>query len=151
MTSNLGSEHLVHLSNSPGVWAATREKVMQVVRRYFRPEFVNRLDDIVLFRRLGFGELHDIIDIIIAGVNERLKAHDIRLEITDEVKNFVLDSAFDAEMGARPLRRWVEKHITTEVSRMILSQQLPPNSTVKVSVNSGQGKLAFSVKRSSSS
>ncbi|RNF02406.1 101 kDa heat shock protein [Trypanosoma conorhini] len=151
MTSNLGSEHLAHVGTSPKAWEATQEKVMQVVRSYFRPEFINRLDDIVLFRRLGFGELHDIIDLIIAEVNERLKKQDFVLEITDEAKNFVLENAFDAEMGARPLRRWVEKHITTEVSRMIVAQQLPPNSTVKVSVNGSQGKLAFMVKRSSSS
>ncbi|PBJ77851.1 ATP-dependent Clp protease subunit, heat shock [Trypanosoma cruzi cruzi] len=148
MTSNLGSEHLVHVGNSPKGLEATREKVWQVVRSYFRPEFLNRLDDIVLFRRLGFGELHEIIDLIVAEVNGRLRSQDILLEVTDEAKNFVLENAFDAEMGARPLRRWVEKYITTEVSRMILAQQLPPNSTVRVLLDGSQGKLAFSVKRS---
>ncbi|KAH9588976.1 ATPase [Trypanosoma melophagium] len=147
MTSNLGSEHLIHMGSSPTAYELTRDKVMNVVRSYFRPEFINRLDDIILFRKLGFEELHGIVDLIMNEVNERLKSQNLTVVLSDEAKSFVLENAFDADMGARPLRRWVQKNIITEVSRMILSEKLPPNSTVRVSVNNQQKKLMFSVKR----
>ncbi|ORC87286.1 putative ATP-dependent Clp protease subunit [Trypanosoma theileri] len=151
MTSNLGSEHLVNMGSSPTAYELTRDKVMHVVKNYFRPEFINRLDDIILFRKLGFEELHGIIDLIINEVNERLKSQNLTVVLSDEAKSFVLENAFDADMGARPLRRWVQKNIITEVSRMILSEKLPPNSTVRVSVNNQQKKLMFGVKRAAPS
>ncbi|KEG07750.1 putative ATP-dependent Clp protease subunit [Trypanosoma grayi] len=147
MTSNLGSEHLMHMGNSPRTYEATQEKVMQAVRSYFRPEFLNRLDDIVLFRKLGFEELHEIIDLIVGELNVRMQSQNVSVTLSDDAKSFVLDNAFDAEMGARPLRRWVEKHITTEVGRMIVAQQLTPNSTVRVAVSAEKSKLVFTVKR----
>lgn len=147
MTSNLGSQHLHHMGNSPLAYQSVQGKVMEEVKRFFRPEFINRLDDIVLFRPLGFEEMNGIIDLIVAELNGRLKDQFITVTVTDEAKHYVLESAFDAEMGARPLRRWVEKHITTELSRMIISQELPPNSSVKVTLSSSPTRLAFSVKR----
>ena len=150
LTSNLGGEHLLHSGDTPKSWEATRERVMGVVKKFFRPEFLNRLDDIVLFRRLGFGELHEIIDSILAEVNGRLKEQQITVIASDAAKSFILESGFDPDMGARPLRRWVEKHITTELSRMIISETIGPNSTVQVNVNPSNSKLTFSVKRASS-
>ncbi|EPY39792.1 heat shock protein 100 (clp protein) [Angomonas deanei] len=124
---------------------------MQEVKQFFRPEFINRLDDIVLFRSLGMGEMSGIIELIIAELNQRLREQQVRVQLTDEAKQFVLESAFDAEMGARPLRRWVEKHITTEISRLLISQDVPPNSTVRISVPPGSDKITLTVKRGSPS
>lgn len=149
MTSNLGSKHLFGMGDSPESYEVVHAKVMAEVRTFFRPEFINRLDDIILFRSLTRKELEGIIDLIIEEVDGRMKDMAVNVDLTAEAKAFVLEEAFDAEMGARPLRRWVEKHITTEISRMIISEQLPPNSTVRISVNDGN-KLKFSVKRRAS-
>lgn len=148
LTSNLGSELLVKMGSTPESYEETRNNVMRVVRGYFRPEFINRLDDIVLFRKLDMKELYDIVGLMVLELNERLKAQEISVTLSDEAMRFVLDSAYDTEMGARPMRRWVQKHIVTEVSRMILSQQVQPGSTVKVSLNTTSNRLVFAVKRS---
>lgn len=150
MTSNLGAQFLHNMGSSPKAYEAAQAQVMGEVRKFFRPEFINRLDDIILFRSLTQDEMAGIIDLIIEELNGRLKDQSITVTLTDDAKHFILGAAFDAEMGARPLRRWVEKNITTELSRMIISQELAPNSTVRLTVNSTQSKLVFSVKRAAS-
>lgn len=151
MTSNLGSKHLVHMGTSPLAYEAAQQKVMAEVRNFFRPELLNRLDDIILFRSLGFDEMNGILDIIVEELNGRLKDQQLSVKVTDEAKHFVLENAYDAAMGARPLRRWVEKHITTEMSRMIISQSVPPNSIVRIALDATASKLTFSVKRGATS
>ena len=123
---------------------------MGAIRKFFRPEFLNRLDDIVIFRRLGFAELTDIVDLCVAELSERLKPQQISVEASDAAKAFILESGYDPEMGARPLRRWIERNITTELSRMIIAETLPPQSHVVVNVAPGGGKLTFASKRKSS-
>ncbi|KPA80490.1 ATP-dependent Clp protease subunit [Leptomonas pyrrhocoris] len=150
MTSNLGAQFLHNMGASPKAYDAAQQQVMGEVRKFFRPEFINRLDDIILFRSLTQEEMAGIIELIIEELNGRLKDQLISVTLTDEAKYFILQAAFDAEMGARPLRRWVEKNITTELSRMIIAQELPQNSTVKLTLNSTQTKLVFSVKRAAS-
>ncbi|KPI87533.1 ATP-dependent Clp protease subunit [Leptomonas seymouri] len=150
MTSNLGAQHLHNMGSSSKAYETAQQQVMGEVRRFFRPEFINRLDDIILFHSLTQGEMTGIVDLLIEELNGRLKEQLLNVTLTTEAKDFILEAAFDAEMGARPLRRWVEKNITTELSRMIIAQQLPPNSTVKLTVNSTKSKLVFSVKRAAS-
>lgn len=147
LTSNLGAEHLLHAGTTPKSWEATKERVLSTVKQFFRPEFLNRLDDVVLFRKLGFNELHEIVDNILAELNQRLKDQNISVTANDAAKSFILEGGYDPDMGARPLRRWVERHLTTELSRLIISDMLPPQSTVIVTVNSSNTKLAFQVKR----
>jgi len=147
MTSNLGSEHLQNHPDSPTVSENIKNRVMGVVRKFFRPEFLNRLDDIIMFKRLGFAELHGIIDLIIESLNARLAEKRITVTVNDEAKGFILEQGYDAEYGARPLKRWVEKHISTEMSRLIISSVLPDNSDVTVRLDASKQKLAFSVKR----
>eukprot|EP00455_Lapot_gusevi_P023519 TRINITY_DN2441_c0_g1_i6.p2 TRINITY_DN2441_c0_g1~~TRINITY_DN2441_c0_g1_i6.p2 ORF type:complete len:129 (-),score=31.40 TRINITY_DN2441_c0_g1_i6:329-715(-) len=120
---------------------------MSVVKQFFRPEFLNRLDDVVLFRKLGFNELNEIIEIILEEINKRLKEQQVTIVASDAAKSFMLESGYDPEMGARPLRRWVERHLTTELSRMIISELLPAQSTVQIGVNANNTKLSFQVKR----
>ena len=150
LTSNLGSEFLMTGSDTPKSFAAAQERVMGAIRKFFRPEFLNRLDDIVIFRRLGFAELTDIVDLCVAELSERLKPQQISVEASDAAKAFILESGYDPEMGARPLRRWIERNITTELSRMIIAETLPPQSHVVVNVAPGGGKLTFASKRKSS-
>eukprot|EP00658_Telonema_sp_P-2_P034784 TRINITY_DN2538_c0_g1_i11.p1 TRINITY_DN2538_c0_g1~~TRINITY_DN2538_c0_g1_i11.p1 ORF type:complete len:248 (-),score=85.89 TRINITY_DN2538_c0_g1_i11:201-944(-) len=121
MTSNLGSEHLKSGSEiqSPKSSGVVREKVMGVVRQFFRPEFINRLDDIILFHKLGLSELSDIVDIVIGDLNDRLRDKKILLTATDAAKGVMLEEGYDPDMGARPLRRWIERHVTTQLSRTL--------------------------------
>jgi ATP-dependent Clp protease ATP-binding subunit ClpB len=147
LTSNLGAEFLMTGSDTPKSFAAAQDRVMGVVRKFFRPEFLNRLDDVIIFRRLGFAELTDIVDMCVAELSLRLKPQEITVEATDSAKAFILESGFDQEMGARPLRRWIERNITTELSRMIISDMLRPQSHVVIHLAAGNGKLTFAVKR----
>jgi len=151
MTSNLGAEFLMSGSDTPKSYAQAQERVMVALRKFFRPEFLNRLDDIVIFRRLGFAELTDIVDLCMAELSERLKPQQISIEATDQAKAFILECGYDPEMGARPLRRWIERNITTELSRMIVSETLPPQSSVMVNLAPGGGKLTFASKRKAAS
>ncbi|CCW59639.1 unnamed protein product [Phytomonas sp. EM1] len=151
MTSNLGTAYLHHIGSSPHAYEAARVKVMSEVKQFFRPELLNRIDDVVLFRPLGLDEMKGIIDLIIEELNGRLKEQLLHVTITTEAKQYIIESAFDADMGARPLRRWLEKHVTTELSRMIIAQELPPSSHVRITYNESQQKLSFSVKRATPS
>ncbi|AAQ16055.1 ATP-dependent Clp protease subunit, heat shock protein 78 (HSP78), putative [Trypanosoma equiperdum] len=147
MTSNLGSEHLLNPEETNESYEVLRENVLAAVRSYFRPELINRLDDIVVFRRLRTEDLRGVVDNLIAGVNERLKSSGFSVLLDDGVKDFILEHGHDANMGARPLRRWIEKNIVTEIGRMLIAKELPPNSTLRVSLPEGGNKLTFGVKR----
>jgi ATP-dependent Clp protease ATP-binding subunit ClpB len=150
MTSNLGAEFLQHHPDSPVVMDQIKSKVMGAVRKFFRPEFINRLDDIVMFKRLGFAELHGIVDSLFEDLNKRLEDKRITVIADPDAKQFMLEQAYDAEYGARPLKRWVDKNIVTEISRMVISNRLPDDSELCVKCDVSRTKLAFTVKRKSS-
>eukprot|EP00658_Telonema_sp_P-2_P034785 TRINITY_DN2538_c0_g1_i12.p1 TRINITY_DN2538_c0_g1~~TRINITY_DN2538_c0_g1_i12.p1 ORF type:complete len:281 (-),score=97.89 TRINITY_DN2538_c0_g1_i12:419-1261(-) len=148
MTSNLGSEHLKSGSEiqSPKSSGVVREKVMGVVRQFFRPEFINRLDDIILFHKLGLSELSDIVDIVIGDLNDRLRDKKILLTATDAAKGVMLEEGYDPDMGARPLRRWIERHVTTQLSRLLIADTISEGQTVALDVNPATRELTFNVK-----
>lgn len=138
LTSNLGSEYLLKGS------ADAREMVMQTVKQHFRPEFLNRLDDIIVFQPLAANQLRDITNIQLQRVSERLRDKDIRLELTPAAAEYVASAAYDPLYGARPLRRYLEKTVVARLSRMIIAGELKERSMVTVDV---QGKeLVFHVK-----
>jgi ATP-dependent Clp protease ATP-binding subunit ClpB len=147
MTSNLGSEHLLNCPSPPGGFDAVKQRVMGVVRKFFRPEFLNRLDDCIMFRSLGFGELTEIVEATIKELCLRLVERKINVTASDAAKEYILEQGYDAEYGARPLKRWVERNIVTELSRMIIGDMLPDESDVLIGVNPSKTKLTFSVKR----
>jgi ATP-dependent Clp protease ATP-binding subunit ClpB len=147
MTSNLGAEHLLTMPTSPTLIQVTKEKVMSVVRKHFRPEFINRLDDIVLFKKLDFKELHGITDLLLEDVNKRLAERSISLKMTEEAKDFALEHGYDPEFGARPLRRWIERHLVTELSRQIIAGTIPDGSDIGVTLDPTKSKFTFQVKR----
>lgn len=125
-----------------------RELVMQSVRAHFRPEFLNRLDDIVLFAPLREASLRTIVQQQAAAIGKRLDDRDVKLVLSSPAVEFVLQEAWHPTHGARPLRRYLEQNVTTELSKMVLTGKLPDHSTVSVGVDAVSGKtprLKFSV------
>ena len=133
LTSNLGSESLLGGINSEGVIAEeAKTQVRSLLRRSFRPEFLNRLDEIVFYKPLTKEDVTRIIDLLIGRLNDRLASQQIRVELTQEAKALIVDEAYDPEFGARPLRRYLQHTVETMLSRKLLQGDLRPGSTVTV-------------------
>ena len=129
MTSNIGSEIIL---NDPMVSEPTKEAVLDEMKHRFKPEFLNRIDDIIVFKALGKESIKNIVNLILEGINERLKEQYIKVEFTDKALDYIVDEAYDPAYGARPLKRFVQKDIETNLSKMILGGEVPENSVVKV-------------------
>ena len=139
LTSNLGSEYLLGGINTDGVIEeAAKAQVHSLLRRSFRPEFLNRLDEIVFYKPLTKEDVTRIIDLLIGKLNERLAPQQIRVELTQKAKAFIVEEAYDPEFGARPLRRYVQHTVETMLSRELLRGDLRPGSTVTVDEDRGQ-------------
>lgn len=144
LTSNLGSDILLKSVDSDGTLAeSAKVKVMNVVRQHFRPEFLNRLDDIVIFHPLGKEHLHDIVRLQVAAVSKRLAERSIFIDADTAGLDLILAQAYDPLYGARPLRRYLEKHVVTQLSKMIINGELLEDSTVHITAVGG--KLSFRV------
>jgi len=144
MTSNIGSEYLLSESNGKDkITEKTKQKVLTEVRSRFRPEFLNRLDDIVVFSPLSQKNLQQIVHIQLQNLVARLDNKDVTLNIEDSALNFILQAAYDPLNGARPLKRYIEKHIVTQLSKMILSGELRDHSTVHIKIS--EGKFVYTV------
>jgi len=129
MTSNIGSETIL---NDPMVSEPTKEAVLDEMKHRFKPEFLNRIDDIIVFKALGKESVKNIVNLILEGINERLKEQYIKVEFTDKALDYIVDEAYDPAYGARPLKRFVQKDIETNLSKMIFGGEVPENSVVKV-------------------
>jgi ATP-dependent Clp protease ATP-binding subunit ClpB len=137
LTSNLGSEILASLPE--GVETnAVREQVMAVVRQAFRPEFLNRLDEILLFRRLGRKEMAGIVEIQIERLRQLLADRKIKLELDESAKTWLADAGYDPVYGARPLKRVIQRELQNPLAQMILEGTVPDGSTVHVSAKDGK-------------
>lgn len=143
MTSNLGAEHLVALDENKDVEEA-RSKVMEAVRRAFRPEFLNRLDEILLFRRLGREQMAGIVDIQLGYLHKLLAGRHIGLELDDKARKWLADKGYDPVYGARPLKRVIQSHLQNHLAEMILKGEVGDGAVVSVSTK-GDG-LDFKVK-----
>ncbi len=132
MTSNLGSEHLVNLLDDQSV-DLVREKVMDVVRASFRPEFLNRLDEIVLFQRLSRENMTGIVDIQLSHLQRLLSDRHITLEIDEKAKKWLGDKGYDPAYGARPLKRTIQREVQNELAEMILQGDISDGSIVMIS------------------
>jgi len=137
LTSNLGAEYLAALPEGKPAEAA-REQVMEVVRRSFRPEFLNRLDEIILFNRLGRSEMKRIVDIQLRHLQSLLADRKITLEVDDTAKTWLGNTGYDPVYGARPLKRVIQRQLQNSLASMLLSGKVKDGDTVKVTVVDGQ-------------
>ena len=137
LTSNLGAEHLAALLEGQPA-AAAREQVMEVVRRAFRPEFLNRLDEIILFNRLGRNELTRIVDNQLHYLERLLADRKIKLEVDEEAKAWLANTGYDPVYGARPLKRVIQRQLQNPLAKLLLAGELKDGETVQVSVEDGQ-------------
>ncbi|HUU90786.1 MAG TPA: AAA family ATPase, partial [Phycisphaerae bacterium] len=143
MTSNLGSEFLAEAVTDAGeIKEAARERVMRELRAAFRPEFLNRIDDIILFKPLTRDEILKIVDLLAEDLRRRLQDRDIRLELTDDARRFIADAGFDPVYGARPLKRYMQRQLETRIGRAIVAGEVADGSTVSVSVEDGDLAVA---------
>jgi len=142
LTSNLGSQYLANLGEGEDA-ASVEPQVMDVVRAHFRPEFLNRLDEIILFHRLGQEHMAPIVDIQVARVAKLLKDRKITLDLTEAAKRWLGRVGYDPVYGARPLKRAVQRYLQDPLAERLLAGQVPDGSTV--TIDEGDGALAFHV------
>jgi ATP-dependent Clp protease ATP-binding subunit ClpB len=140
LTSNLGSQFLASLTDDQAV-ASVEPQVMQVVRSHFRPEFLNRLDDIILFHRLGQEHMGPIVDIQVSRVQKLLDDRKIRLELTDSARAWLGRVGYDPVYGARPLKRAIQKHLQDPLAELLLRGDVPDGSMVRVEEVDGELRL----------
>jgi ATP-dependent Clp protease ATP-binding subunit ClpB len=139
MTSNIGSEYLLEGVTPDGeVASEARTLVMSSLRSHFRPEFLNRIDEIVLFKPLTLTEIERIVDLQLAELRDRLAEQRITLEATEEARRFMAEQGFDPAYGARPLRRFISREVETRVARALLRGDLPEGSTIVLDVVDGE-------------
>ena len=139
LTSNLGSELLLGGIDADGsIREDVKEAVNGLLRRSFRPEFLNRLDEIVFYKPLTRADIGQIIDLQIAGLNRRLEHQQLRLEVTENAKDFIVAESYDPAYGARPLRRYVQHTIETKLSKLILAGRILPGQTVTADAENGE-------------
>ena len=145
MTSNIGANYLLEGIRPDGqIDEKAEELVMNDLRSHFRPEFLNRLDETILFKPLTRKNIGGIVELIVADLNRRLADRDLSLELTEEAERFIVDNAYDPVYGARPLKRYIQKHVETLTARLILSDGVGSGDTVVISVE--DGRLKASVK-----
>ena len=137
LTSNLGSEFLAALPEGQPAEAA-RDQVMEIVRRSFRPEFLNRLDEIILFNRLGRSEMKRIVDIQLRHLQQLLAERKITLKIDDTAKTWLANTGYDPVYGARPLKRVIQRELQNPLATMLLSGTIKDGESVRVSVHDGR-------------
>ena len=144
MTSNIGSSYLLDGIEPDGsIREESQDLVMNDLRAHFRPEFLNRLDEIIMFKPLTKENIGNIVDLMMADLNRRLADQEIRLQLTDEAKSYIIDGGYDPVYGARPLKRFLQKNVETLAARMILSGNVQTEDTIVIGLK--DGKLAAEV------
>ena len=143
LTSNLGSEYILEGIQPNGeISKEAKEKVSQLLKQSFRPEFLNRLDEIVFYKPLRKEEITKILDLLIKDLENRLEDKHIKLELTQEAKDYLIDNGYDEAYGARPLKRFVQKKLETLIAKEILMEKILPNTTVVIDCKDNELKLA---------
>lgn len=146
MTSNIGSEYLLDGITPEGeITESAAAAVQEDLRAHFRPEFLNRLDEIIMFKPLTKENISGIVDLQVADLNKRLKDRQIQIELTPGAKDLIADAAYDPVYGARPLKRYIQKNVETLSGRLILSGEVREGSTIVIDAD-GSGELKAEVK-----
>ena len=136
LTSNLGSDYILEgIQDNGEISEEAKQKVSELLKRSFRPEFLNRLDEIVFYKPLRKNEISRILELLIKDLERRLEDKHIKLELTQSAKDYLIDNGYDEVYGARPLKRFVQKKLETLIARKILTQEILPNTTVVVDCN----------------
>ena len=151
MTSNVGADILQRNtsmgfgieSNAENEYEKIREKILDETKRVFKPEFLNRLNDLVIFKSLAREDMTEIVDLELRNVSTRLKERELTFEFSKECKDFLIDKGYDEKYGARPLRRAVEKYLEDSLAEGILSGEIKPGEVIKVTVDSEAKGLEF--------
>jgi ATP-dependent Clp protease ATP-binding subunit ClpB len=134
MTSNIGSAYLLEGIDENGeITEAAENYVMNDLRAHFRPEFLNRLDETILFKPLTKSDIRSIINLLLSDLNKRLSDKELCLEMTEEAKDFITEHGYDPVYGARPLKRYVQKHVETLAARIILQGDVLAGDTIVIS------------------
>ncbi len=143
MTSNIGSQYLLDGIDEDGTIRSDVQTMVDAdLKNHFRPEFLNRLDEIILFHPLTRENIAHIVDLQIDELNRRLSERQIRIELTPEARHFVAEGGYDPSFGARPLRRYIQKNVETLAARMILSGEVLPGSTIRIDCVDGALKAS---------
>ncbi|MBQ1849628.1 MAG: AAA family ATPase, partial [Lachnospiraceae bacterium] len=138
MTSNIGAQYLLDGIDAEGNIRPEAEKaVMEDLRDHFRPEFLNRLDETILFKPLTKDNIGGIIDLLMQDVNKRLEEKQLKIELTDEAKQLIAQEAYDPIYGARPLKRYLQKNVETLAARLILSGEVALGDTIRIIEDGG--------------
>ncbi len=139
MTSNIGAMTLLEGIKEDGlIKEETQKQVMNELRGHFRPEFLNRLDEIILFKPLSKDHIGGIIQLIIDDLNRRLMDRELRIELTDAAKRFIVEQAYDPVYGARPLKRYIQKHVETLSAKLILADQVEGKDTILIDLKDNE-------------
>jgi ATP-dependent Clp protease ATP-binding subunit ClpC len=154
MTTNLGTRDISksqnmgfsNVENSADAYERMKAKVNDELKQHFRPEFINRIDDIIVFHQLTQQEIIEIVDLMLAKLEDRLKDKDMGLVLTDPAKKLLAEKGYDPVMGARPLRRTIQREIEDALSEKILFSELRAGEIVVVGVEGEEGKQTFTFK-----
>ena len=146
LTSNIGSQYLLDgIDENGDIKPEAKSEVMNDLRAHFRPEFLNRLDETILFKPLTKNNIGSIIDLLVADINKRLADKELVVALSDSAKQFIVDNGYDPVYGARPLKRYLQKNVETLAARLILSDGVHTGDTIKIDVV--DGKLNASAER----
>lgn len=142
MTSNIGSQYLLSGIDENGeIMGNAEAMVMNDLRSHFRPEFLNRLDEIILFKPLSKENITGIIDLLMMDLNKRLQDRELKIELTDSAKDIVVDQGYDPAYGARPLKRYLQKHVETLAAKIILGDEIKAGDLIVVDASEDGSKL----------
>ncbi|MFO7299952.1 MAG: AAA family ATPase, partial [Actinomycetes bacterium] len=149
MTSNLGTRDLrkkavgFHVQDEEVTYEFMKEKVTEELKKHFRPEFLNRLDEIIVFHELTMDEIKQIVDLLISRVREQLKNRQLDIVLTDEAKEFLGTKGYDPELGARPLRRAIQRYLEDPLSERVLLGEFSAGMTILVGLDAENQELTF--------
>ena len=143
MTSNIGSHYLLEGTVNDEITDEAKDRVMAELKMHFRPEFLNRVDEIITFKPLSMNQVTSIVDILMSELQERLAERSIKIELTEEAKRFIANAAYDPVFGARPLKRYIQRNVETVIARQLIAEGTVENRTVFVDSEDGALKVTI--------
>jgi ATP-dependent Clp protease ATP-binding subunit ClpB len=137
MTSNLGSNYILDGIENGEITEDARKNVDRLLKQSFRPEFLNRLDEIVYYKPLQKEQVINIINLMLEDTQKRLDDKQITIDVSNEAKEYIIENAFEPSFGARPLKRYIQRKVETLVAKEIISKDIAPNTTIYIGVSNG--------------